>query len=94
MMAISNKKAVEAAKVADHRISNGVTVQKHGRCKYCEVPIYIKTIQCTAPMLAPLTRAEESRQELMNITGEVYLRLPHRYCPICGAKMDGEADGT
>ena len=73
-------------------IDNGVTIQKHGRCKYCEVPIYIKTIQYTAPMLAPLTRAEELRQELINITGEVYLRLPHNYCPNCGAKMGVEGE--
>ena len=27
-------------------------------CNFCNKPIYIKTVQYTAPMLAPLTRAE------------------------------------
>lgn len=53
-------------------------------CNYCKVPIYIKAVQYTAPLLAPLTRAEELRQELTNITGEVYLPLQSQYCPMCG----------
>lgn len=61
---------------------------KGQRCRYCGVPIYVKTVQYTAPLLAPLTRVEELRQELTNITGEVYLQLPYRYCPMCG-KMQG-----
>lgn len=53
-------------------------------CRFCNAEIYIKTIQYTAPSLAPLTRAEALRQELLNLTGEVYLRLPNKFCPMCG----------
>lgn len=55
-------------------------------CNFCKAPIYIKTTQYSAPLLAPTTRAEELRQELLNITGEVYLPLPNEYCPMCGEK--------
>lgn len=59
-------------------------------CNFCNVPIYIKTIQYSAPLLAPMTRAEELRQELINITGEVYIQLESEYCPVCGNKKEGE----
>ena len=58
-------------------------------CNFCDVDVYMKTVQYSAPLLAPLTRAEALRQELLNLTGEVYLLLPHNYCPICGEKIDG-----
>ena len=57
-------------------------------CDFCKTDLYVKTIQYSAPMLAPLTRAEELRQELLNLTGEVYLILPHKYCPMCGEKIE------
>lgn len=59
-------------------------------CNFCKVPIYIKTVQYAAPMLAPLTRAEALRQELENITGEVYFELQNGYCPMCGEKRSDE----
>ena len=62
-------------------------------CNFCKAPIYIKSIQYTMPLLAPTTRAEELRQELENLTGEVYLQIPKNYCPNCGAKMDGDGNG-
>ena len=55
-------------------------------CNFCNAPIYFKTVQYTAPLLAPVTRAEELRQELANITGEIYLPLQNLYCPMCGEK--------
>lgn len=59
------------------------------RCEYeyCKVPVYVKTIQYTAPVLAPMTRVEEIRQQLYNLTGEVYLELPKRFCPMCGKEL-------
>jgi hypothetical protein len=46
----------------------------------------MKTIQYTMPLLAPMTKAEELRQELQNITGEVFIPLLNEYCPMCGEK--------
>lgn len=57
-------------------------------CNYCKTPIYIKTIQYTAPLLAPATIEAELRQKLEDLTGEVYLHLPNKYCPMCGAKKE------
>ena len=51
--------------------------------------LYIKTTQYLRPVLAPLTREEELRQELLNITGEVYLPFVPSYCPMCGKKVEG-----
>ena len=56
-------------------------------CNFCKADLYIKTIQYTKPLLAPVTRADELRQELLNLTGEIYLPLPHKYCPMCGEKI-------
>ena len=61
-------------------------------CNFCKVPIYIKTVQYTAPLLAPMTEAEELRQRLTNITGEVYLPMINRYCPMCGRNLESEVD--
>ena len=56
-------------------------------CDFCGRKIYIKTIQYAAPILAPLTRAEELRQQLHNLTGEIYVEFEPIYCPMCGAKL-------
>lgn len=55
-------------------------------CSFCKngTKLYVKAVQHTMPLLAPLTRAEELRQELINITGEVYLPVHIIYCPMCG----------
>ena len=55
-------------------------------CNFCNDELYIKTVQYIKPLLAPLTRAEELRQQLQDLTGEVYVRLPNKFCPICGEK--------
>jgi hypothetical protein len=57
-------------------------------CNFCKETFYVKTIQCTMPLLAPMTRAEELRQELQNITGEVFIPLLNEYCPMCGEKKE------
>lgn len=56
-------------------------------CEYCNAKLYIKTQKIMKSVLAPLTHTEELRQELEDITGEMYLELPKRYCPICGRKL-------
>ena len=53
------------------------------RCKTLK-----KGVNVPAPMLAPLTRAEELRQKLTNLTGEVYLQLPNEYCAMCGERLN------
>lgn len=62
-------------------------------CNFCKKPIYVKVIQWAAPVLAPMTRAEELRQELLNLTGETYVQLQNNYCPICGERIGGEQNG-
>jgi len=59
-------------------------------CELCDVPIYVKTQKVMKSALAPLTYTEELRQELEDITGEMYLEFPKRYCPHCG-KFLGES---
>ena len=55
-------------------------------CSFCNSDIYIKTVQYAAPMLAPLTPADELRQKLQDLTGEYYLRVEHNFCPMCGER--------
>lgn len=68
-------------------------------CNFCNVPIYHKTKQFTRPLLAPATREQKLRDALrdalIDLTGEVYLKLPHRFCPMCGElKEDDLSDGN
>ncbi len=58
-------------------------------CELCDVPIYVKTRKVMKNLSAPLTNKERLRQELQNITGEMYSEFPRRYCPHCG-KFLGE----
>ena len=58
-------------------------------CNYCNVPIYIKTMQYAKPLLAPATEAEALRQRLQDMTGEVYVSVSKRYCPFCGKAVKG-----
>lgn len=80
-------------KIADHLIAHGVTVQGLDGCNYCKAPVYVKTIQYSTPILAPMTRTEELRQQLYNLTGEVYLELPKQFCPMCGRKLSQPPKG-
>lgn len=56
-------------------------------CNFCKSDLYIKTVQYTKPLLAPLTKSEELRQELFDLTGEVYLQIQNEYCAMCGEKI-------
>ena len=64
-----------------------------GKCKFCCRDIYIKVERNLMPMLAPLTYEGTLRDELINKTGKSYVPLPKRYCPVCGAEVDGGTDG-
>lgn len=55
-------------------------------CNFCKTQFYTKSIRNTMPLLAPITRADELRYELLNLTGEVYLPIETMYCPMCGEK--------
>ena len=62
-------------------------------CNFCNADIFIKTISYSMPILAPATEVEALRQEIQNKTGETFVILPKRYCPMCGAKL-AELKGT
>lgn len=64
--------------------------QKTNKCRYCDVPVYIKTVQDTAPVMAPLTEVQALRDKLLDKTGEVYLQIPKRFCPVCGREIGGD----
>ena len=70
--------------------------RKRQMCDFCNVPIYLKTKQFARPLLAPVTREQELRDALLDLTGEVYLKLPHRFCPMCGEELkeDDLSDGN
>ena len=61
-------------------------------CNFCSKDIYIKGIQYLSPLLSPLTPAQALLDRAQDITGECYILLVKRYCPNCGAKMDGKED--
>lgn len=58
-------------------------------CNYCNAPIYIKTVRYTKPLLAPLAEAQALRDRLIELTGEVYVEIPKKFCPVCGEKIGG-----
>ena len=64
-------------------------MDKPSKCAFCDRDIYIQVEQVLMPATAPMTYEGMLRDELINITGKTYVLLPKRYCPMCGAKMDG-----
>ena len=56
-------------------------------CYFCGRQIYIKTITCMRSTLAPTTREEELRQQLHDLTGEIYVPIESKYCPLCGKEL-------
>ena len=56
-------------------------------CNYCNAEYYIKVQKNVKSFLAPLTRAEQLRQQLEDLTGEAYVVIPNKYCPFCGKKI-------
>lgn len=59
------------------------------KCEFCDRDIFIEVERVLMPATAPLTYEGTLRDELINITGNTHALLPKRYCPVCGAKMDG-----
>ena len=59
-------------------------------CRMCNTKLYIKTKQLLRPVLAPLTPEQQLRDKLLDVTGEVYLPVPVKYCPFCGALKENE----
>lgn len=84
-------KADFSEQFAEALYNAGYRKQSEG-CEFCGTTLYVKTVQHTMPLLAPITRADELRHELLNLTGEIYLPLEAKFCPICGAKMKGGAE--
>lgn len=67
-------------------------MDKLRKCTFCDKDIFIQVEQYLAPASAPLTHEQALHDELVNITGKAYKLLPKRYCPVCGAKMNGGTD--
>ena len=57
-------------------------------CVFCNTELFFKVNSGLKPVLAPLTHQEELEQELENITGETYVKLNAKYCPMCGKELN------
>ena len=63
-------------------------VSNESKCSFCDVKLYAKVTRTLMPLAAPLTRAEALRQELINLTGEDYVRVDAAFCPVCGRRKE------
>lgn len=52
-------------------------------CEYCKAEVYFKTQKIMKSLIAPVTYTEKLRQELEDITGEMYVKVQNLYCPMC-----------
>lgn len=62
-------------------------------CSYCKADLFLKAKVYTKAILAPLTHEQEIVDELVERTGETYVFLQKRFCPMCGrkvAKLNGQ----
>ena len=57
------------------------------KCNFCDATFYIKTVQCMRSLLAPTTQAEALRQQLEDLTGEIYVPVENYFCPVCGKRL-------
>ena len=90
----AGKKLITAGFIADHLIANGVTVQentaadatpvRHGR--WVNKPL-IKSFKHTN---IPVVECSACGIDFCDIINNHYFM--YKYCPFCGAKMDGGAD--
>lgn len=62
------------------------------KCGFCDVDIFIKVKVNTKPILAPLTHEQELIDELIDITGEKFVCLQKKFCPVCGREV-GKRNG-
>lgn len=60
-------------------------------CKLCQEALFVKRIQYLRPATAPLTQEQEIMDKLAELTGTVYCKLEHRFCPMCGRPLTEEA---
>lgn len=67
-------------------------MKKKNSCPFCNEPIYIKRVQYSEPLLAPLTETQALRDRLIELTGEVYIELEKRFCPVCGEELDEDGN--
>jgi hypothetical protein len=57
-------------------------------CSFCNTQIYCKVTRYARPVAAPLTKAEELRHQLLDLTGEEYVLVAAPFCPMCGEKKE------
>lgn len=63
------------------------TKRMKNECEYCKVDIFIKVKKYMKSALAPVTNIEELQEEIEDKTGEMYIILPKKFCPVCGRKL-------
>lgn len=58
------------------------------KCRFCDVPVYIKVQQLMRPVLAPITEEQAAWDNWVEKSGQNYAYLPIQYCPVCGRKKE------
>lgn len=67
-------------------------MQSNFGCSYCKADLFIKAKVYAKPVLAPLTHEQEMMDELLEMTGETYIPLQKKFCPMCG-REGGKRNG-
>ena len=62
-------------------------------CDYCNVVIYVKIKQFAKPILSPTTELQELKDKILDMTGELYVEFPKRYCPFYGEEIGKKSMG-
>lgn len=56
-------------------------------CPYCNILVFIKVERVSLPLLAPLTPEDALYQEWANKSGQDFVVLQNKYCPMCGKEV-------
>ncbi len=54
--------------------------------RFCNEPIYIKTVQYSAPLISPMNDAQALKNKMINMIREAYVQLENSFYHIGGCR--------